>query len=970
MKKFVITFLFTAFPVLAMAADGTGALSFAPPSTDYSVVFLGNLFGGVDGVLHGSGGIMGAMFGVFNSAVLALGGIIIMYTLLVSTMNTAHEGQILGQKWSSIWVPVRSTVGLALLVPKASGYCLMQIFVMWIVVQGVGAADKIWNAALDYMNRGGVIIRAQNKTTFGAGGEGSAIGVGASKILTGQVCMFGLQKALEKKRQEYLQQKQDGDGGPCGGNVTGDMKTICETAVPDFISSVNVIAVQNANPNATSYTAKMPNFDQTSPYNVLNGICGTINWNGFSQQQIQSMQNIAGSNQLETIKLSRAIGIQQIYTNLSSVARVMVNNDPQLSKKATDDSTDNYTPYAEDQFGVPYSKTGNICQEKSDICVTWGPASGSTGAVLFNGSEFQGAVEDYNSILRPALNLMNQAKKSANAKAARQFITDAENKGWILAGSYFFDLVKLNGSADQPQLVDPNSGLGASSNTLSNLTASFQGDNQTCVDGASFPQLCTWMSGQGTKINSLITLINGKKGKGGKTVPLKTESNQVYQRDFTTTLGKDATTVYGFINNSMAMSKIGQPGLTPDFQFANLVNIKVDTSKDRLPDTGFPCGEVKIVFFKFCLGRLLGNIFYNAIFKPVFNFFMDLFEGLIKSVIYGLLTVPLEGMSYIFRDGMKILTVPGINPIVALANMGTAYINFSGNLWIMLMTMVITPLGFLFLPLIALAMPLLLAWIGIMVTIGFITAYYVPLLPYLIFTFGAIAWLMAVIEAMVAGPIVALGVTHPEGHEAFGKGEQAIMILMNVFLRPSMMIIGYIAGIALSYVGVWLLNAGFEHAVSFMQPATQAGSEPLVSGYSAENPFEDKSSFSAPSASTTSGNYTDWAGIYAFFFSILAYTTTYLIIVQKSFTLITILPDRILRWIGSAAETIGGEAAQWGEEGKQKVEAAGGETQKAQQQIDKALEGYGEKGMAKVSGKASQKTEGSVSATPSEPPVE
>ncbi|WP_241969840.1 hypothetical protein [Legionella sainthelensi] len=74
-------------------------MSFAPPASDYSVVFLGNLFGVVDGVLSGSGSqIMGAMFGVLNAAVLALGGIVILYTLIVATMNTAHEGQMLGQK--------------------------------------------------------------------------------------------------------------------------------------------------------------------------------------------------------------------------------------------------------------------------------------------------------------------------------------------------------------------------------------------------------------------------------------------------------------------------------------------------------------------------------------------------------------------------------------------------------------------------------------------------------------------------------------------------------------------------------------------------------------------------------------------------------------------------------------------------------------------------------------------------------
>src|SRR5688572_4846657 len=126
MIKLLTCLFLSFFPVLVLADNGS--LSFAPPATDFSVIFLGNLFGIVDGVLHGTGSqIMGSMFSVFNSAVLALGGIIIMYTLIVSTMNTAHEGQMLGQKWNSIWIPVRSTLGLALLIPKASGYCLMQI---------------------------------------------------------------------------------------------------------------------------------------------------------------------------------------------------------------------------------------------------------------------------------------------------------------------------------------------------------------------------------------------------------------------------------------------------------------------------------------------------------------------------------------------------------------------------------------------------------------------------------------------------------------------------------------------------------------------------------------------------------------------------------------------------------------------------------------------------------------------------
>ncbi len=199
MNKLLFTLFFTLFPILVFADD---TITFAPPTTDYSVGYLAAMFGIVDGVLHGTGSqILGSIFEVFNAAVMALGGMIITYTMLVSTMNTAHEGEMLGKKWSSIWVPVRATAGFALLIPKASGYCLLQIFVMWVVVQGIGAADKLWNAALGYLNRGGVIIQQQGNpvAALTSTSPATVLMKGAMEILSGQVCMLTIQKTLEQK---------------------------------------------------------------------------------------------------------------------------------------------------------------------------------------------------------------------------------------------------------------------------------------------------------------------------------------------------------------------------------------------------------------------------------------------------------------------------------------------------------------------------------------------------------------------------------------------------------------------------------------------------------------------------------------------------------------------------------------------------------------------------------------------------
>ncbi|MDI9818678.1 MULTISPECIES: type IVB secretion system protein DotA [unclassified Legionella] len=951
MNKTIVSLLCILFPSLVLASEGT--FTFAPPPQDYSVVFLGNIFGVVDGVLHGTGSqIMGAMFGVFNSAVLALGGMIIMYTLLVSTMNTAHEGQMLGQKWSSIWVPMRSTLGLALLIPKASGYCLMQIFVMWIVVQGVGAADKVWEAALSYLNRGGVIVQTQMESVNNILGNTGSVeaSTGAAHILTGQICMLGIQTILENQRQSYLSSKEK-NSGPCSGTPSDAMQKFCNTAVPDFLSSVNAVNIQSQSTvpptTATVYAAPMPNFDSSSPYAILNGICGQIRWNQFTAaNDLHGIQLSAG--ELQTAQMSRAIAIQQMYMDLSSIAQIMISNDPSLNpKQDTDDTQTRFSINAVQQFGVPLTADNQPCDSNADAtfckATGWGQDPSGTSAPLFNGTEFQGAVLDYNAIMLPTLNLVSQASHAKKAQDERDFIAEANRYGWIMAGSYFFNLAKLNasteGSANQ---TDAGNGLSQSSSLKPKTLQTIFANNQ-CSGTYGF--LCEWLNKNDSKILALMGLINGAN-MGTDTTSFPQPRANISAPEYKVARGSLSSTVYGFINNSMLVQLPGQPGTKPP-EFDIKFNINIDLGKFSLPSIDFPCGKLKIMTWSTCLGSMMADIFYNFIIKNMFNFFLHMVTSIINSVVMLFLSVPLMGIASIFKTGVAIIEQPTVNPVIALANMGVNYINFANEIWILLLTVAITtsliPIFGLFIyALIMMVFPLLSAWMSVMLSIGFITAYYIPFLPYMIFTFGSIAWLMVVIEAMVAAPIVALGVTHPEGHEAFGKGEQAIMILLNVFLRPSMMIIGYIAAIALTYVSVWVINAGFANAMAFIQGSTSGTTFSIHGGTS-------DAMKQATHIDTTQG-YTGWAGIYGFFFSILIYTTMYLIVVQRSFTLITSLPDKVLRWIGGQAESAGQEAAQWAEQGKEQVQAGAKSTQQAAQQIDSKLSGYGQKAMSKAKG--------------------
>src|SRR3990167_7189494 len=143
--------------------------------TDKSVYYLQQIFGNMSGILtSGSGSnvdinILSTMFRTFNTIILTIGALIVLYVTVVGVMLTAHEGEFMGKKWNNIWIPIRTVLGIGLLVPMGSGYSAIQIVMMWVILQGVGAANTVWNTALGYAaNVGtmkGITIPTTNSTS-------------------------------------------------------------------------------------------------------------------------------------------------------------------------------------------------------------------------------------------------------------------------------------------------------------------------------------------------------------------------------------------------------------------------------------------------------------------------------------------------------------------------------------------------------------------------------------------------------------------------------------------------------------------------------------------------------------------------------------------------------------------------------------------------------------------------------------
>ena len=134
------------------------AFPFTVNPGDKSLFYLSQIFGGIVGSVVLGGGTapaLGEMVAVFNGWFLSIGVFIMSFVVITSTINTAQEGEAFGKKLSVIWAPTKTLVGVLLLLPyPGSYYSVIQTSVMWAIVQGVGAANQTWDVALDYYVQG------------------------------------------------------------------------------------------------------------------------------------------------------------------------------------------------------------------------------------------------------------------------------------------------------------------------------------------------------------------------------------------------------------------------------------------------------------------------------------------------------------------------------------------------------------------------------------------------------------------------------------------------------------------------------------------------------------------------------------------------------------------------------------------------------------------------------------------------
>lgn len=189
-----------ALPIVLMAIAGVamaqnvsvdsiqGAAKGDPSVTNMLVKIFGDIAANPFG---GSSGGLGAGFAMLNACALAIGVSWFTYTVAAGVVQTAHDGEFLGKRYSSVWLPIRFTVGIGALVPIFAGYSLAQAFMLWAATSGVGIANLVNEAVLSELEKGKPVMTTQRTSAREA----------AYGLFTSYVCMHAANLSLSEARK-------------------------------------------------------------------------------------------------------------------------------------------------------------------------------------------------------------------------------------------------------------------------------------------------------------------------------------------------------------------------------------------------------------------------------------------------------------------------------------------------------------------------------------------------------------------------------------------------------------------------------------------------------------------------------------------------------------------------------------------------------------------------------------------------
>lgn len=214
--------------------------------SNWDNLFAGQASGGASTVLY-------EIFGYMNAVTLVGVSMLLFYVISAGIIGTAHEGEALGKRYSTLWTPIRSVSAIAMLMPLpgAGGVSLLQALLLMCISVGSNSANYVWSNALNWISSNGGNMVTAMPTSYS-----TATYQLASQILEAEVS------------QEYMARVAGGSGA-AGQTATSNTDLSTFGGWFDKISTIST-GVQGVGNNRNIY------IEFLSPVPELSGKLGKI----------------------------------------------------------------------------------------------------------------------------------------------------------------------------------------------------------------------------------------------------------------------------------------------------------------------------------------------------------------------------------------------------------------------------------------------------------------------------------------------------------------------------------------------------------------------------------------------------------------------------------------------------------------------------------------------------------------------
>jgi len=144
-------YLFWIFLCLQVSSvSAQASLVFPIIQSDLSLQYLYFLFGPITDINPSLMGMnsVSTLMNVFVSSVIYLAIAGITFVGLQSVVIGASEGHIFGERMPDMDAPVKMGLAIAALIPNQYGFSSIQYGVMWMILNGIGLANLLWNEVI------------------------------------------------------------------------------------------------------------------------------------------------------------------------------------------------------------------------------------------------------------------------------------------------------------------------------------------------------------------------------------------------------------------------------------------------------------------------------------------------------------------------------------------------------------------------------------------------------------------------------------------------------------------------------------------------------------------------------------------------------------------------------------------------------------------------------------------------------